>query len=319
MPRVGCAHDPTRRPRPPRPRPGALAAAPASAHHGPRRRPRSRRCWRAPSCPPTRRRPPPSPASPNTEPAPAPGSVQPVGGFSALLDAPGFANYWAMPDNGFGTKANSHSFLLRVYKVHADFETAHGGAGTVQILKWITLRDPDHKIPFELVNDATPDRLLTGGDFDIESFREDSPRHAVVRRGVRPLPAAHRRDRQGARGADPAARRQVARLPARLPRARRRAGQPRELQRLRGHGDLARRPHALPDARGPGGRRRPADAAHVPVRHPQPPLRRQAPHLPHGRPGLSCSPTSRRSTTTAWSRSSATTRWAPRPSTSRPS
>ena len=27
--------------------------------------------------------------APNTEPAPAPGSRQPVGGFSALLDAPG--------------------------------------------------------------------------------------------------------------------------------------------------------------------------------------------------------------------------------------
>ena len=99
--------------------------------------------------------------------------MQPVGGFSALLDAPGRDNYWAMPDNGFGTKANSHSLLLRVYDVHADFETAHGGTGTVRILKWITLRDPDHKIPFKLVNDATPDRLLTGGDFDIESVRED--------------------------------------------------------------------------------------------------------------------------------------------------
>ena len=76
-------------------------------------------------------------------------------------------------DNGFGTKANSHSFLLRVYEVHADFETARGGPGTVRILKWLTLRDPDHKIPFELINDATPDRLLTGGDFDIESVRED--------------------------------------------------------------------------------------------------------------------------------------------------
>ena len=119
--------------------------------------------------------------------------MQPVGGFSALLDAPGFATYWAMPDNGFGTKANSHSFLLRVYKVHADFETAHGGPGTVRILQAVTLRDPDHRIPFKLVNDATPDRLLTGGDFDIESVRKDYRGDAVVRRGVRPLPPAHRR------------------------------------------------------------------------------------------------------------------------------
>jgi glycerophosphoryl diester phosphodiesterase len=113
----------------------------------------------------------PFPGITNTDPAPAPGSTQPVGGFSALLPADGKDNFWAMPDNGFGNKANSRSFLLRVYKVHADWETAHGGGGAVQILDWITLRDPDHQIPFALVNGATLDRLLTGGDFDIESFR----------------------------------------------------------------------------------------------------------------------------------------------------
>jgi hypothetical protein len=154
---------------------GALAAAPASAHHGPPPPPEPALLARA-ILPADATAPAPFPGAPNTEPAPAPGSVQPVGGFSALLDAPGFANYWAMPDNGFGSKANSHSFLLRVYNVHADFETARGGeggSGVVKILKAITLRDPDHKVPFKIVNDATPDRLLTGGDFDIESFRED--------------------------------------------------------------------------------------------------------------------------------------------------
>jgi hypothetical protein len=107
----------------------------------------------------------PFPAAPNTEPAPAPGSVQPVGGFSALLDA-GNGNLWAMPDNGFGSKANSHSFLLRVYKVRPQWK-----AGKVTVLSAITLRDPDLKVPFPIVNESTPDRLLTGGDFDIESFR----------------------------------------------------------------------------------------------------------------------------------------------------
>jgi hypothetical protein len=110
---------------------------------------------------------------PNTDPAPAPGSVQPVGGFSALLDG-GHGTYWAMPDNGFGTKANSRSFLLRVHHVRPDFRTARGGSGGgVQILDAITLHDPDHRIPFALVNGSSPDRLLTGGDFDIESVRRD--------------------------------------------------------------------------------------------------------------------------------------------------
>lgn len=76
-----------------------------------------------------------------------------------------------MPDNGFGSKANSHSFLLRVYRVHPDFETARGGSGQVQVLDWITLHDPDKRVPFPIITEGTTDRLLTGGDFDVESIR----------------------------------------------------------------------------------------------------------------------------------------------------
>jgi hypothetical protein len=109
--------------------------------------------------------------APNAEPAPAPGSMQPVGGFSALLDAPGRDVYWAMPDNGFGNKQNSRSFILRVYRIRADWETARGGEGEVEILDWIDLRDPDEQIPFAIVREGSADRLLTGGDFDPESMR----------------------------------------------------------------------------------------------------------------------------------------------------
>jgi hypothetical protein len=112
----------------------------------------------------------PFPGIPNTDPAPAPGSTQPVGGFSALLDA-GHGRFWAMPDNGFGNKANSRSFLLRVYKVRPNWETRRGGPGTVTVLDEITLHDPDLKVPFPIVNENTEDRLLTGGDLDIESLR----------------------------------------------------------------------------------------------------------------------------------------------------
>ncbi|MCW3013290.1 MAG: hypothetical protein JWO02_382 [Solirubrobacterales bacterium] len=114
----------------------------------------------------------PFPGVVNTDPAPAPGSTQPVGGFSALIDAGAQSIYWAMPDNGFGSKANSRSFLLRLYRVHTDDRTNAGGSGEVQILDSITLRDPDHKVPFAIVNGGTQDRLLTGGDFDIESVRQ---------------------------------------------------------------------------------------------------------------------------------------------------
>ena len=113
----------------------------------------------------------PFPGAPNTEPAPAPGARQPVGGFSALLDAPGRDTFYAMPDNGFGTKANSRSFLLRVYRVRADFETRRGGDGDVAVRDWITLSDPRRKVPFPIVTEGSRDRLLTGGDFDPESLR----------------------------------------------------------------------------------------------------------------------------------------------------
>jgi hypothetical protein len=133
----------------------ALAAAPAAAHE-PTLKARS-------ILPADATWPAPFPAAPNTEPAPAPGSVQPVGGFSALLKGP-HGSYLAMPDNGFGSKANSHSFLLRVYAVDT-------GRTNARILGAITLRDPNHKIPFPLVNESS--RYLTGGDFDIDSFRID--------------------------------------------------------------------------------------------------------------------------------------------------
>ena len=116
-------------------------------------------------------------AARNSDPAPAPGARQPVGGFSALLDAPGRDVFWAMPDNGFGTKTNSRSFLLRVYRVRAGFETRHGGEGSIDVLDSITLRDPGRHVPFAIVNQSTKDRLLTGADFDVESVRVDRRGH----------------------------------------------------------------------------------------------------------------------------------------------
>lgn len=92
---------------------------------------------------------------------------QPIPGFSAVLDA-GHGELWAMPDNGYGARANSGDFLLRLYKIRPEFKTAAGGTGTVAVLGFLQLRDPDGKVPFPLFR---PDRLLTGADFDLESVR----------------------------------------------------------------------------------------------------------------------------------------------------
>ena len=105
-----------------------------------------------------------TPANGRAGPFPA----QVIPGFSGIVDN-GDGTFWAMPDNGFGTKANSADFLLRLYKVRPRWETARGGAGTIEVGAFISLRDPDRKLPFPIVNESTPERLLTGADFDIES------------------------------------------------------------------------------------------------------------------------------------------------------
>jgi hypothetical protein len=131
------------------------------------------------------------------------GGRQSVQGFSAVLAGPSAGSYYVMPDNGFGTQANSADALLRMYAVRPDFRTALGGTGTVGAADYttgsalagytgasrITLADPDRKLGFTLQADyaryynnaANPavdpsirsGRLLTGADLDIESVRKD--------------------------------------------------------------------------------------------------------------------------------------------------
>lgn len=95
---------------------------------------------------------------------------QPVQGFSSMVDGRRPGEYLAMPDNGYGAKATSRDFLIRAYYIRPDFKTAHGGSGSVAVRDFISFRDPNHLIGFPIVNDATPDRLLTGGDIDPESL-----------------------------------------------------------------------------------------------------------------------------------------------------
>ena len=135
----------------------------------------------------------PFPGAPDTEPQPAPGARQPVGGFSALIDgARGATRYWAMPDNGFGSKANSRSFILRLYKVRAGLGDRAGGAGTVEIEDWITLSDPDDRVPWEIVNEGTSATAADGRRLRHRVGPQSTAARPLVRRRVRPVPAAHR-------------------------------------------------------------------------------------------------------------------------------
>ncbi|MFC8193228.1 esterase-like activity of phytase family protein [Cellulomonas sp. NPDC057328] len=93
---------------------------------------------------------------------------QVIPGFSGAVDA-GDGTFWALPDNGFGTKANSADFLLRIYRVTPDWETADGGSGELRVGEHLALRDPDGHVDFPITQEGTPERLLTGADFDVES------------------------------------------------------------------------------------------------------------------------------------------------------
>lgn len=98
-------------------------------------------------------------------------AAQPVQGFSGIIDGERRGEYLALADNGFGGKANSPDFLIRAYVLRPDFKTADGGSGTIEVADFISFRDPDRKFPFPIVNEATPSRLLTGGDIDPESLQ----------------------------------------------------------------------------------------------------------------------------------------------------
>ena len=109
---------------------------------------------------------------------------QPVQGFSAVVSA-GSGEFFVISDNGFGSKANSPDHLLHVYRIAPAFRGAAGGEGTIRVVAHFVLRDPDRRLLFPIVAEAATypeskipvdpgirrDRLLTGADIDIESFR----------------------------------------------------------------------------------------------------------------------------------------------------
>ncbi|HEY9641482.1 MAG TPA: esterase-like activity of phytase family protein, partial [Coleofasciculaceae cyanobacterium] len=127
---------------------------------------------------------------------------QPVQGFSAVLPGPKAGTYLVMVDNGYGTKANSPDSLLRFYSVETDFATGKVYPVDLQTGKrldsfsnqsFFQLNDKNGKLKglqtivadqaiYPGSDKLTPGgipvdpaiksgRLLTGADFDLESFR----------------------------------------------------------------------------------------------------------------------------------------------------
>ncbi|WP_327595947.1 esterase-like activity of phytase family protein [Streptomyces chartreusis] len=92
----------------------------------------------------------------------APFAHQPVQGFSGVVNRRD-GTFDVLSDNGYGNKANSADFLLRVHRIKPDLR-----GGTAKVLGGFNLSDPDRHVPFPLTR---ADRVLTGADFDIESIQ----------------------------------------------------------------------------------------------------------------------------------------------------
>ncbi len=116
-------------------------------------------------------------------------TTQPVQGISALVPA-GRGTWWALADNGYGTRDVSADWQLVIYRI----DPAFGDASGPRVLQTVTLSDPGRKVPWQTVCDpahgsplpplsfnALPAtvppacgsdpaaRILTGFDFDPES------------------------------------------------------------------------------------------------------------------------------------------------------
>lgn len=90
---------------------------------------------------------------------------QPVQGFSGVKHI-GEGLYWALSDNGFGSKANSSDAMLMAHRIRPDWES-----GGVDLLETVFLSDPDKILPFRIATEFSESRYLTGADFDIESIQ----------------------------------------------------------------------------------------------------------------------------------------------------
>ena len=93
----------------------------------------------------------------------------------AIVDGRRPGEFLAMPDNGFGNKANSGDFLHPgLLPASPTSRRPAAGPATVAVGEFIEFRDPNGLIGFPIVNELTADRLLTGADIDPESIQRGS-------------------------------------------------------------------------------------------------------------------------------------------------
>jgi glycerophosphoryl diester phosphodiesterase len=103
---------------------------------------------------------------------------QPVQGVSAIAPAGTPRTWWALSDNGYGTRDNSANYRLTIYLFELDprrspADTRAIDDARVRLTRQISLRDPQRLLSFPITLDQRPGRPLTGADIDPESMVAD--------------------------------------------------------------------------------------------------------------------------------------------------
>ncbi|MFD2256821.1 esterase-like activity of phytase family protein [Luteolibacter algae] len=119
---------------------------------------------------------------------------QPIPGFSGIIPASSPGEFFALPDNGYGSQGNSADFIIGLYLITPDFKNTGDGTtgnGPVAVNSFIPFSDPNGLLSSSFISggpvytrekyypssskqiDVDPDikngKLLTGADFDVES------------------------------------------------------------------------------------------------------------------------------------------------------
>lgn len=118
---------------------------------------------------------------------------QPIPGFSGMIKSGTPGQFFGLPDNGFGAQGNSADFVLGFYRVTPTFKSTGDGTtsrGPVSIDSFTPFRDPQGLLSSDYIANGpvyarstyyptsaigvdpaiTGGKLLTGADFDVESF-----------------------------------------------------------------------------------------------------------------------------------------------------
>ena len=96
--------------------------------------------------------------------------AQPVQGISSIKPGPTQGAWWALSDNGFGSKWNSPDYRLSVYLFDVRPRTQAGPDSRAALQAVIELSDPAKFFPWRLTDESEPERQLTGADADPEAL-----------------------------------------------------------------------------------------------------------------------------------------------------